>query len=321
MQKPDMTWEKITATNKTYTTATNKAVNTNGFILNQIRYYNTTATKATGAYVAANTFSAKAASVNLAYSTNCGAAPGWSVGDYIYLIGTIGTDGLFYLDATQWWSNALPSTNDGKLYIRIGVALTTTDSTASFLDDRPIFYHNGTKICEYKVADNKQDTLVSGTNIKTINNQSLLGTGDISITTDIDTLLATLYPVGAIYIGTQATCPLATLISGSTWTIVGTSIITDVSIPSTIAVYGNGKTLGYTDGTNNLALLPDGDGRIYGMGYGYDKNIGTDGSGENVTTNKYIGIVSDTSGKSGLVAKSNSITKTSITVNIWQRTA
>lgn len=138
---------------------------------------------------------------------------------------------------------------------------------------------------------------------------------------DIDTLLATLYPVGAIYIGTQATCPLSTLISGSTWTIVGTSIITDVSIPSTIAVYGNGKTLGYTDGTNNLALLPGGDGRIYGMGYGYDKNIGTAGSGGNVTTNKYIGIVSDTSGKSGLVAKSNSITKTSITVNIWQRTA
>ena len=30
-------------------------------------------------------------------------------------------------------------------------------------------------------ADTKQDTLVSGTNIKTINNQSLLGSGNISI--------------------------------------------------------------------------------------------------------------------------------------------
>jgi hypothetical protein len=181
MQKPDMTWEKITATNKTYTTATNKAVNTNGFILNQIRYYNTTATKANGAHVATNTFSSKAASVNLAYSTNCGIAPDWHINDYIYLVGTIGADGLFYLDTTQWWSNALPSTNDGKLYIRIGVALDDEDATASFLDDRPIFYHNGTKICEYKVADNKQDALISGTNIKTINNQSLLGSGNIDI--------------------------------------------------------------------------------------------------------------------------------------------
>lgn len=39
-------------------------------------------------------------------------------------------------------------------------------------------------------------------------------------TSDISTMLATLYPVGAIYIGTQATCPLASLISGSTWELV-----------------------------------------------------------------------------------------------------
>lgn len=134
-------------------------------------------------------------------------------------------------------------------------------------------------------------------------------------------ILEDIYPVGSVYIGTQDICPLEAVITGSIWTNVGTSIITEVSIPSTIAVYGNGKTLGYTDGSNNLALLTGGDGRTYGMGNGYDKSIGTAGSGGNVTTNKYIGIVSDTSGKSGLVAKSNSITKTAVTVNIWQRTA
>lgn len=159
MQKPDMTWEKITATDKTYSTATTKDVNTNGFIFNQIRYYGTTGTKGNGALVGANVVYQKSSKFYLAYSANCGTAPGWDIGDYIYLVGTIGADGLFYLDTTQWWSNALPSTNDGKLYIRIGVALTTTDSTATFLDDRPVFYHNGTKICEYKVADNKQDLI------------------------------------------------------------------------------------------------------------------------------------------------------------------
>ena len=39
-------------------------------------------------------------------------------------------------------------------------------------------------------------------------------------TSDISTMLATLYPVGSIYIGTQSTCPLTTLISGSTWELV-----------------------------------------------------------------------------------------------------
>ena len=32
-----------------------------------------------------------------------------------------------------------------------------------------------------ELVDNKQDNLVSGTNIKTINNQSLLGSGNIDI--------------------------------------------------------------------------------------------------------------------------------------------
>ena len=40
-----------------------------------------------------------------------------------------------------------------------------------------------------KIA-NKQDTLVSGTNIKTINGESVLGSGDISITTPIDNTLS-----------------------------------------------------------------------------------------------------------------------------------
>lgn len=101
----------------------------------------------------------------------------------------------------------------------------------------------------------KQDTLVSGTNIKTINNTSVLGSGNISVGTvtevnntspdangnvsisipvidqtfdgtstngqsgvSIIDLLDTLYPVGSIYIGTMSTCPLAILGVG-TWTL------------------------------------------------------------------------------------------------------
>ncbi len=180
MEKADGTWEKITATNANYSTGTSKNVNTNGFRLNHIRWYNTTAAVANGALIATNTLQNKAASVILAYSANCGTAPGWAVGDYIYLVGTIGADGLFYLDTTQWWSNALPNTNDGKLYIRLGIALTTTDSTMSFFDDRPIFYHDGTKICEYKgILSELKDTNISNPT----NGQVLMWNGSAWINT------------------------------------------------------------------------------------------------------------------------------------------
>lgn len=42
----------------------------------------------------------------------------------------------------------------------------------------------------------------------------------IATTAFVQNMLNTLYPVGSIYIGTQASCPLATLISGSTWVLV-----------------------------------------------------------------------------------------------------
>lgn len=40
------------------------------------------------------------------------------------------------------------------------------------------------------------------------------------ITTAINTVLASLYPVGSLYMGTQNTCPLVSLISGSQWELV-----------------------------------------------------------------------------------------------------
>lgn len=162
-QKANGTWEKITSTSATYSTGTSKTVNTNGFILNQLRYYGTTTNVANGAKIATNTMYEKAASVDMRYSTNCGGTTTWAEGDYIYLVGTIGNDGLFYLDTTTWWTNALPSTNDGKLYIRLGLALAASGYTMSFFEDRPIFYHDGTGIKEYKVADNKQNKLTTQT--------------------------------------------------------------------------------------------------------------------------------------------------------------
>ena len=62
---------------------------------------------------------------------------------------------------------------------------------------------------------NKQDTLVSGTNIKTINNTSLLGSGNISISGGGGGLsIDDVYPIGSIYMSTSSTDP-GTLFGGS----------------------------------------------------------------------------------------------------------
>lgn len=165
MMKPDGTWEKITATNAAYSTWTSKTVNTNWFVLNQIKYYNTTSNIAGGAFVATNTLVSQAATVTLSYSFNCGTAPWWSVWDVIYIVGSIWNDWLFYLDSTKWWDTQLPSAKDWKLYIRIWTALDASNSTASFLQDRPIFYYdNGIKV--YGQADNKQDVISDLDNIR-----------------------------------------------------------------------------------------------------------------------------------------------------------
>ena len=143
------------------------------------------------------------------------------------------------------------------------------------------------------------------------------------ISNAVSNLLATLYPVGAIYIGTQNSCPLATLISGSTWTKIGTSITTDVTIPSSIAVYGNGKTLGLTLNNSSNYGLSFGTNNSWGLrlNTGFGSNINSSVSETSTTVNKALGITNKTNGDSGIVAKSDSITKTSITVNIWKRTA
>ena len=149
LMNPDGTWEKLTDTSAAYSTGTTKKVNPKGFILGQIKYYNDTTVLKGGDLMAANYAYNKVASFIGAYSFNCGTAPGWDIGDYIYLVGTVDSDGLFYLDNTKWWSNALPTSNDGKVYIRLGIALTTTDSTMSLLDDRPVFYHDGNNVRLY----------------------------------------------------------------------------------------------------------------------------------------------------------------------------
>ena len=127
-------------------------------------------------------------------------------------------DGSAIMDASEPIVQALPTSKDGKIYIYLGLA---TSATACELQVwHPVYWHDGTGIriwtgseggssidpattapsmdgtaavgtsAKYAREDHvhphdtsKQDALVSGTNIKTINGTSLLGSGDITTPT------------------------------------------------------------------------------------------------------------------------------------------
>ena len=65
----------------------------------------------------------------------------------VYLVGTVGSDGLFYLDTTKWWTQTLPTSVDNKVYLYIG---TGYDWYRINLQDKKTayIYHDG-KIKEY----------------------------------------------------------------------------------------------------------------------------------------------------------------------------
>lgn len=88
---------------------------------------------------------------------------------------------------------------------------------------------------------------------------------------------------------------------------------TGVSLPlgTSAPVYGNGKALGFSDGSNNLGLRNvSGDGRLAVNTNSYNQTVGAAASGAGLGTDKVLGIV--TSGASGLVADLSAATAATI---------
>ena len=94
------------------------------------------------------------------------------------------------------------------------------------------------------------------------------------------------------------------------------TVITAVSIPSTIAVYGNGKTLGLTLNNSSNFGLSFGTNNSWALrlNTGFGTNLNSSVSETSTTTNRALGITNNTNGNSGMVAKSNSITRTSLSI-------
>lgn len=143
----------------------------------------------------------------------------------------------------------------------------------------------------------------------------------VRITSIMDNFYANLYPIGSIYIGTQNSCPLATLIAGSQWQLIATQVVTNVN--TGVAVYGNGKTLGLTNGSQNFGMTDGGYGSVGGLFHDatsvFNMNVGTVRVESSLIggDKKSVGVVRDgnTSGLSGSLSRDN------LALNIWKRTA
>ena len=147
MQNKDGRWESIVTSSSN---GTSKAKNTHGFLLEQVwcmcanKTYNENVNVDTY-----NIWTAHSGLIDMRYSINVTTSSGMTGYKPVYLVGTIGTDGLFYL-ADTWWSQTLPTTDDGKIYIYIGDAydayrltLSEVNTAYFFRDSRLQMYGAG----------------------------------------------------------------------------------------------------------------------------------------------------------------------------------
>lgn len=119
----------------------------------------------------------------------------------------------------------------------------------------------------------------------------------------LTTMLETLYPVGSVYIGTQSACPMAALISGSTWELVAQ----DRSI--------QGSSTNHAAGTTIEAGLPDHNHTVstYSSYYTYA------GGGYGGLTNSTNRTTSNASASNPIYGRSNTVQPPAYVVNVWRR--
>jgi len=152
MMTPNQKWSAISAVSGSTAadqgTASAKVASTANFLIDSSILYPSAnvyaAPGGTGAFTAYS-----AIGMNLRYSIGTTAADvSLSYQKPIYLVGIPNADGAtFKLDSTQWWTQTLPTTNDGKIYIYLGLAYSASNIYLNAY--HPVFCHNGTNVVPY----------------------------------------------------------------------------------------------------------------------------------------------------------------------------
>lgn len=141
------------------------------------------------------------------------------------------------------------------------------------------------------------------------------------VKTAIGVLLSNLYPVGSLYITTNnsATCPLASLISGSSWALVeadralwtsnrNANTTINAGLPNITGSFGSGCLMNWQDSQYWGALYRGSQGAA-------PQNAGGTDGGTDAT------IAFDASRSNGIYGASNTVQPPAYRVNVWRRTA
>lgn len=112
----------------------------------RIMYYGTTAAVVADANPAASSIFDQS-QLTLGYSFAQGAALTMTANEPVYLVCTPQSDGMAIIDSTTPWTQALPTTDDGKIYIFLGVADSAT--TMELFKDHPIYWYKDGRVRIY----------------------------------------------------------------------------------------------------------------------------------------------------------------------------
>lgn len=187
-------------------------------------------------------------------------------------------------------------------------------TTPSYIDDEHWAYVSSTPITQDTSASSASNVFSTAAAQSLINN----------VNNRITNTLNALYPLGSIYIGTQSTCPLAMLLPGSQWVLVGkdhalwTSDGTNANttipagLPNITGAY-NARCLHYstTQGAMETGALYQGQ---WGEEWRRQNAGGTDGS------NTWP-LVFDASRSNSIYGASSTVQPQAYRVNVWRRIA
>lgn len=176
---------------------------------------------------------------------------------------------------------------------------------------------------DFNLGNNKLKNVADGTAATDAVNKGQMDTAlatkatTSSVTSAISTMLATLYPVGAIYIGTQVTCPLASLISGSTWQrIAGDKVLQSSSsnhAANTTVAAGLPNLTGY------FCIPDDRSAKVDGNLFSSSNTVNSYNCEDAGGTGRRIDF--NASQKNSIYGNSSTVQPPAYVVNVWRRTA
>lgn len=209
----------------------------------------------------------------------------------------------------NWTSNYYPQS---------GELIKASDFNTDFVAD----IANGFGNCVTRDGQGVMQTNTNANNYRVINVADPVAEKDAVNLKIFDTL----YPVGSIYIGTQATCPLASIIAGSTWQkIEGRYLLASGTLTGTSETYSATNTVGsgapnITGKKFNVGMLNDAtsSGALYRSDVVADSGYLFDGYGAYY---ERAAIAFDASHSNAIYGSSQAVRAPAYVVNVWRRTA